>query len=276
MDNGYMNIPYNPAGDPWQYVAQGLGGMLQGWGNIAQQKQAGQEIRQLAEMFGMQMPAMQSQSGQHIIGQMLGQAAQSAFRAPTGSDLINQWKLQQLLGMTPEQQKEFILKPPISLTLGQPASPTERQAIASGRASLDALDNLKTLFDSTQTKTGPIVGRLAPTKGLFGLTTDEQEAFMAATSAFKNAIIKEITGAQMSEQEANRIMKQVPDITDPPTRWQAKWQQSKKNLEMMQKRRMEILQQSGLRAPTGQIQPSIPQEILNMSDEELKRIAGIK
>jgi len=130
-------------------------------------------------------------------------------------------------------------------------SPTERTDIATGRASLDALDNLKVLFDSTQTKTGPVIGRMAPTKGLFGLTTDEQEAFMAATSAFKNAIIKEITGAQMSEVEAKRIMKQVPDITDPPTRWQAKWIQSKKNLEFLQQRRLEVLGQSGMRVPTG-------------------------
>lgn len=137
----------------------------------------------------------------------------------------------------------------IEITLGKPPSPSERTAIAETRASIDALNNLKVLFDSAQTKVGPIVGRVAPFKGLLGLTTDEQEDFMAATSAFKNRIIKEITGAQMSEQEANRIMKQIPDITDPPARWRAKWRQSKRNLEFLQKRRAEILRQSGLRVP---------------------------
>ena len=92
---------------------------------------------------------------------------------------------------------------------------------------------------------------------------------MAATSAFKNAIIKEITGAQMSEVEAKRIMKQVPDITDPATRWNAKWQQSKKNLEFLQKRRLQILEQSGIRVPGEQTI-----RIEEMTDEELRRIAG--
>lgn len=137
----------------------------------------------------------------------------------------------------------------VEIDLGKPASPAERTAIAETRASIDALDNLKSLFDSIETRTGPFVGRIDPVKGLVGLTSDEQEAFMAATSAFKNAIIKEITGAQMSEVEAKRIMKQVPDITDPPARWKAKWEQSKKNLVFLQKRRAEILEQSGLRAP---------------------------
>jgi len=178
-------------------------------------------------------------------------------------------------------QKMLVGQPLVEIGVGEPASAAERKAIASGRASLDALGNLKQLFDKTKTKTGPIAGRIAPTAGLFGLTSDEQESFMAATSAFKNAIIKEITGAQMSEVEAKRIMKQVPDITDPPARWQAKWEQSKKNLEMLQKRRLEILQQSGLRVPAGASEitireESIPDDIRNMSDEELRSIAERK
>ncbi len=179
-----------------------------------------------------------------------------------------------------------------------PASATERTDIAGGRASLDALDNLKTLFDSGETRTGPIVGRADPTIGLFGWTSAEQENFMAATTSFKNAIIKEITGAQMGEAEATRIMKQVPDITDPSERWKAKWEQSRLNLEMLQKRRLEILGQSGLRVPggatkagkAGPVAPTtqnrtapaqwpdastmtpLDSEIQGMSDEELQRI----
>jgi hypothetical protein len=130
-----------------------------------------------------------------------------------------------------------------------PASASERTAIAETNASMDILDNLKVLFDNPNTRTGPLVGRVDPTLGLIGKTPVEQEDFMAATSAFKNKIIKEITGAQMSEVEANRIMKQVPDITDPPARWMAKWKQSRKNLEMLQARRKEVLKQSGIKVP---------------------------
>lgn len=172
--------------------------------------------------------------------------------------------------------KMLIGQPLVEIGFGKPAAAAERTAIAETRASIDSLDNLKTLFDNARTKTGLVAGRVAPVAGLFGLTTDEQEAFMAATSAFKNAIIKQITGAQMSEPEAKRIMKQIPDITDPPARWNAKWKQSKKNLEFLQRRRLEILQQSGLRVPIGETAITIPPEIHNMSDEELRRIAGIE
>ena len=156
----------------------------------------------------------------------------------------------------------------VQINLGR-ASPTERTKIAETRASIDALNNIKELYDSAKTRTGMVVGRLDPVLGLFGLTTNEQEDFMAATSAFRNQIIKEITGAQMSEVEAKRILKQVPQEKDPPARWEAKWKQSKKNLEMLQKRRLEILRQSGLQVPMGQTI-----NIENMTDEELRKIAG--
>lgn len=174
-------------------------------------------------------------------------------------DRINELEIKEREGTstTEENTALAILRgeqkaPLVQIDMGKPASAAERTTIAEGRASIDALDNIKTLFDSARTKTGVITGRVSPIAGLVGLTTDEQESFMAATSAFKNAIIKEITGAQMSETEATRILKQVPDITDPPKRWQAKWEQSKKNLEFLQKRRIEILRQSGIRVPQGQ------------------------
>lgn len=157
----------------------------------------------------------------------------------------------------------------VTINLPSPASPSERTEIAKTRASIDALNNIKELFDSAKTRTGPIVGRLDPVLGLFNRTTQEQENFMAATSAFRNKIIEEITGAQMSEVEASRILKQVPQETDPPARWLAKWQQSKKNLEFLQKRRLEILKQSGLIAP-GQTPVKTKQpDIRSMSDEEI-------
>ena len=164
---------------------------------------------------------------------------------------------------TPEQQatlnKMLVGQPLVEIGFGQPASASERTSIAEARASMDALDNLKTLFDSTQTTTGPIAGRVSGPAGLFGLTTDEQESFMAATSAFKNAVIKQITGAQMSEVEATRIMKQIPDIIDPSSRWTAKWQQTMRNIKMMEKRQIQIIKQSGLRVPTDtQVTPNAP------------------
>lgn len=159
-----------------------------------------------------------------------------------------------------------------------PASPSERTAIAETNASIDALNNLKTLYNNVKTKSGPIVGRTSPVLGLVGMTSREQEDFMAATSAFQNAIIKDITGAQMSETEASRIKKQIPLITDPPARWEAKWKQSLKNLEFLQARRKEILRQSGLKVPGSPLGSLVPRgtiggAISDMTDEELRRIA---
>jgi len=129
----------------------------------------------------------------------------------------------------------------------------EREKTAESLATIDILGNLKDLYDNVRTRTGPVVGRLDPIIGQLGWTSTEQEDFMAATSAFKNKIIKEITGAQMSEAEAFRIMKQVPDIIDHPDRWEAKWRQSVQNIQYLQKRRQEI---QGGRTPTPWTSPS--------------------
>jgi len=136
-----------------------------------------------------------------------------------------------------------------------PASPTERTAIAEGASSIDALNNMKGLFEEVVSGSGifaypgPIKGPVASVMGAMEMAPAKQEEFRAATFTFKNAMIKAITGAQMSEPEAKRIMSQVPDIKDPPTRWRAKWRQSMKNIQEIQARRKQVLQQSGLAAP---------------------------
>jgi len=301
-------LPYNQQADPNWYISQMFNNLMGGAGQGYQRNLMNQDLQALLNYRAGQgqMPQLQSpQSQQMMLQGLLGgltqsplQQAQTAYYGAKASqalqpeelqpsqqisqkklDMINKLQARVEAGTATEKEKAMLEKmlagqPMVQIGLGQPASASERQAIAETRASIDALNNLKSLFDSTQTKTGPIVGRTSPIAGLFSMTTDEQEAFMAATSAFKNAIIKEITGAQMSEVEANRIMKQIPDITDPTVRWKAKWEQSKKNLEYLQKRRAEVLKQSGLRVPEGTVE--IPQEIQSMSTEELKRIAGIK
>lgn len=141
----------------------------------------------------------------------------------------------------------------VQINLAKPAAASERTAIAETNASLDALNNLETLFNKSTTVTGPIAGRFETAKGFFGLSSEDQENLLAATSAFKNKVIKDITGAQMSEQEAKRIMKQIPLETDPPARWRAKKKQTEINLRAIQERRIQVLQQSGIVAPGGAI-----------------------
>ncbi len=160
---------------------------------------------------------------------------QMEFRASDPKRALAGIELETVRDATPEQKRALFTRgTTVNISAG------EREKTATGLATLDVLGNLKKLFDSPDTRTGPVVGRIDPRIGQIGLTSRNQEDFMAATSAFKNQIIKEITGAQMSEVEAVRIMKQVPDITDHPDRWEAKWRQSVQNIQFLQRRRQQI------------------------------------
>lgn len=147
----------------------------------------------------------------------------------------------------------------VEITLGKPASPGERKAIAETRATLDELQNLKALFDDSFV--GPVAGRVGAVKNILGLNQPKREALIAASAAFRNSIIKSITGAAMSEPEAKRIMKQLPSETDAPSVWLSKWEQSIRNLETINKRRAEVLRESGLRVPEGTAQTALPTDV---------------
>jgi len=150
----------------------------------------------------------------------------------------------------------------------QNASATERSALAQGASTMDSLVNMKSLFDEVVSGSGvtaypgPVMGPLTSLAGVFEKAPAKKEEFRAATLTFKNAMIKAITGAQMSEPEAKRIMGQIPDENDPPTRWLAKWRQSVKNIKDVQSRRQQVLQQSGIRVPsfTGSPQGTTPSQ----------------
>ena len=295
--NGTMRIPYNPATDPKQYAIQGFQNMLSGILEQQAKKQRTADLQDIGNWakggFVGQSPQLRTDFGQQLAGKLLDplaglraenlRARTEAIRQPkpiSPTQQISQKKLDKInrlqakvdAGTATKKDQAMLDKmlagvSPVQITFGKPAAAAERTAIAETRASIDALNNIKELYDNAKTRTGPIAGRLDPVLGTFGWTTNEQEDFMAATSAFRNQIIKEITGAQMSEVEAKRILKQVPQETDPPARWEAKWRQSKKNLEMLQKRRLEILQQSGLQVPG--------EQSIGLTPEQQKRRAEL-
>lgn len=173
---------------------------------------------------------------------------QKALRpdVPTRSGLI----AKEMMKLEPgsKEWKELAKIGAPTTTIHMPAA-SERTAIASSRSSIGALENLKTLFNKNYV--GPLKGRVGKAKDIFGQNPMAQSQFYAATAAFKNLIIKQITGAQMSEQEADRIMKQVPSENDPPTVWQAKWEQSLKNVQRLLNEQIRILGETGIRTPTG-------------------------
>lgn len=117
--------------------------------------------------------------------------------------------------------------------LKPPPGGTGPQAIAD-EVSTAQLRRLKEMFNRGGSAfVGPASGRWESMKqGVPGVPVNKTFAeFSAATAAFKNAVIKAITGAALSEAEASRIIKQIPDLTDKPDVWTAKAEQTEKNLQ---------------------------------------------
>jgi hypothetical protein len=77
---------------------------------------------------------------------------------------------------------------------------------------------LKTITTSFDEKfVGPVAARAGKlTKFVDALTDEQRVAFYGNVAEYKNSIIKAITGAQMSEQEATRIIQQIPDENASP------------------------------------------------------------
>lgn len=119
-----------------------------------------------------------------------------------------------------------------------PAPPAVRTQAINNEVGLDQLDRLEEMFKGgAKDVIGPAEGRaraigeqipLVPVNKTFA-------DFESASSAFKNAVIKAITGAQMSEPEATRIMSQIPLVTDKPEVWEARAKQTRLNLQTLAK-----------------------------------------
>lgn len=114
----------------------------------------------------------------------------------------------------------------------------QTQAI-NNEVSSEQLDRLKGMFDASgKNMVGPIEGRVRSLgQKIPGVPVNEDFAnFEAETSAFRNSVIKAITGAQMSEVEANRIRQQIPEVNDKPEVWNAKYAQTQRNLKDLNNR----------------------------------------
>lgn len=119
----------------------------------------------------------------------------------------------------------------------RPAPPAGMRAdLARGAASLEGVDRLAELFKPEYV--GPLTGRARSIgQQIPGVPVDPGYAeFEAETAALRNAIIKAITGAQMSEPEARRIMQQIPNIQDKPEVWAAKLTATRRNLDALNAR----------------------------------------
>ena len=130
---------------------------------------------------------------------------------------------------------------------------------------------------------GPIEGRYEKSKASgilsfmpFFKTPEGYGEFAALNADLKNSVIKLITGAQMGQQEAERILQQVPVETDKPEIWEAKYKTTKANAEFLLEKIKKLSGIGGVSAapasnsPQGGKQP-VP-DMKGKSDDELMKI----
>jgi hypothetical protein len=106
-----------------------------------------------------------------------------------------------------------------------------------------ALGSAKTIGDTLskyESKLGPLAGRLASGSLMLPGADQGFAEFAAEVATLKNAVIKATTGAAMSEPEAQRIMSQVPDLTNQPAVFKARLTSTIRNLETLKRRTLEL------------------------------------
>jgi len=140
--------------------------------------------------------------------------------------------------------------------------------ISEEETSLQSLQNYKALYKSEYV--GPINARIGYVKEKTGKIDVAQAEFYAEEAHLKNQMIKLITGAQMFEVEAKRILGEVPTRYDTDPVWEAKWKATQRNREMLLTKWKENLAKAGYKMP----EVDTTKKIENMSIDELKAIIG--
>lgn len=157
---------------------------------------------------------------------------------PTGEEankVMEEARRQQSLGVSAKEEAKAGFRQP---------SATERTALSDIETSIAMLDSLGKMYKPEYT--GPIAGRAGGVQSVTGIGLSPGEAsFRAATSTFRNQVIKAVTGAQMSEPEAQRIRKQIPEENDPPEVWRAKRQEATRLLQETLATKKDILARGG-------------------------------
>lgn len=112
-----------------------------------------------------------------------------------------------------------------------------REKLVDANVSRQLLTQLKAEFDKGgKDVIGPLEGRARSLgEKIPGIPVNESfSKFAAATNRLRNATIKAITGAAMSDSEAARIMAELPTENDKPEVWQIRYEQSLKNLDYLE------------------------------------------
>lgn len=117
------------------------------------------------------------------------------------------------------------------------------EAMANYGASKDTLKQIVAAY--SQEEVGPIAGRFNTVEEWAGTNSKESARFMALTRTYQNAIIKAITGAQMSEMEVSRLMGQMPTFKDNPDAFVSKLQVAAEQADIAVANRLRALEAGG-------------------------------
>lgn len=156
------------------------------------------------------------------------------------------------------------------INFGKPASPGERTAIAEGRAQIDALDNMMSLYSPDFV--GPVQGRIGKLSAATGLGLSKEEASFRSAAKTQAAELKRFYfGTAQTVTELKNSLESIPDVNMPEEQFRASIIETKKNIERILKRKEEVLEQSGLRVPKS---GNTKINIQNISDDELLQMLG--
>lgn len=124
---------------------------------------------------------------------------------------------------------------------GAKLSATAIEKVAGVDQSMGMIADIEAALPSMLNHIGIYDGRVAKAKLATGAKVDQALAeFAAQITGLKNAVIKATTGAAMSEPEAQRIMGQLPDLAQPEAVFKARLATTKRNLETLKRRTIEL------------------------------------
>lgn len=113
------------------------------------------------------------------------------------------------------------------------------EKVAGADTALGSANWIDTNLSRFENSLGPIYGRAQQAKQKTPLADKGYAEFAAEVATLKNAVVKATTGAAMSEPEAQRILQQVPDLTDQPDVFRARLAATKRNLQTIKQKTIE-------------------------------------
>jgi hypothetical protein len=121
---------------------------------------------------------------------------------------------------------------------------------------------------------GPVAARAGKMSAYVDKLTDEQKVqFYGNVAEYKNSIIKFITGAQMSEVEAKRIVQQIPNENASPTAFMAGLKRAYLMSERRGNQMVSSVQRSGGVVRGTNEEPMDEQELNDLIDSKLGKIS---